>query len=127
MNVNRFIIKLCLIFVCFAGVSQAKAQNVNTSVKVSESGSVYQFKAKYNKAKTKQVQEYMTESLKGTGFKFTNAQLDAKLTLDGGINFYIKSYDGELALKFDKNANKLDDFTKFKKMCEGIKDIVGKN
>jgi hypothetical protein len=69
----------------------------------------------------------MTESLKETGFKFTNTQLDADLVLTGGINFYIKLYPGELVLKFDKRKNNADDYTKFKKMCEGIKTIVQQN
>jgi len=127
MKASRFFIAICLIFACLANGNVVMAQKGNTSVKISETGNDYQFKAKYDKAKTRQVQEYMTESLKGTGFKFTNTQLDAKLTLTGGINFHIKSYDGELALKFDKKSNTADDFTKFKKMCEGIKDIVGKD
>ena len=55
------------------------------------------------------------------------AQLDAQLSLTGGIKFYIKSYPGELVLKFDKSKNNADDYTKFKKMCEGIKAIIQKN
>jgi len=127
MKANRFFIVICLIFACVANANVVMAQKGNTSVKISETGNAYELKAKYDKAKTRQVQEYMTESLKGTGFKFTNTQLDAKLTLTGGINFHIKSYDGELALKFDKKSNTADDFARFKKMCDGIRDIVGKD
>jgi hypothetical protein len=69
----------------------------------------------------------MTESLKETGFKFTNTQLDADLSLTGGINFYIKLYPGDLVLKFDKRKNNTNDYIKFKKMCQGIKTLVQQN
>jgi hypothetical protein len=127
MKPGHFIIGICLIFTCFTNATVVIAQEGKASVKIIETGNVYQFKARYDKAKTKRVQEYMTESLKSTGFKFTNTQLDAKLALTGGINFYIKSYGGELEMKFDKRKNTANDFTTFKKMCGGIKDIVEKD
>ncbi|MDB5135886.1 MAG: hypothetical protein JWP37_2489 [Mucilaginibacter sp.] len=127
MKLSHFIIGICLIFTCFANAKGVMAQEGKASVKISETGNVYRFKAKYDKTKTKRVQEYMTERLKSTGFKFTNTQLDAKLALTGGINFYIKSYGGELEMKFDKRKNTADDFTMFKKICDGIKDIVEKD
>lgn len=99
----------------------------NNSVTLTESNNNYQLKAKYPKTKTRQLQDYMTESLRSTGFKFANTQLDADLALTGGINFYIKSYDGGLTLKFDKRKNNANDYTKFKKMCEGIKTILQEN
>ena len=70
------------------------------------------------------IQQYMTDALKERGFSFSNTQLDALLTLTGGINFYIRSDPGELILKFDKRKNSPADYTKFQKMCNGIKDIA---
>ena len=115
-----------MILMCIATVNKVKGQ-AKTSVTITNSDHLYRFSSKYDKAKTKEIQEYMTESLSGTGFSFTNAQLDAQLSLTGGIKFYIKSYPGELVLKFDKSKNNADDYTKFKKMCEGIKAIIKKN
>ena len=126
MKIIKPILAICLLFISFAGSHYAFAQG-DTSVKIDESDKHYNFEAKYDNGKTRKVQEYMTESLSSTGFKFTNAQLDAKLSLTGGINFYIKSHDGELVLKFDKRKNSKEDAARFKKMCEGIKDIAGKN
>lgn len=127
MKINQFLLGICMIFTCFISFGYVQGRQSNASVKISETGNIYQFRAKYNQAKTRKIQEYMSESLKDTEFKFTNTQLDANLTLNGGINFYIKSYAGELALKFDKRKNNTDDYTKFKKMCEGIKTIVQEN
>ncbi|HEY4197011.1 MAG TPA: hypothetical protein VGM63_15820 [Mucilaginibacter sp.] len=124
MKMKYFLIGICLVFTCLAASSFAMVQAGKAAVKVAESNNIYKLETRYDKAKTRKVQQYMTESLKETGFKFTNAQLDAQLALNGGINFYIKSYDGELVLKFDKRKNNTDDYTKFKKMCEGIKAII---
>jgi hypothetical protein len=124
MKIKYFLIGICLVFTCLATSSFAIIQTGKAAVKVAESNNIYKLETRYDKAKTRKVQEYMTESLKETGFKFTNTQLDAQLALNGGINFYIKSCDGELVLKFDKRKNNTDDYTKFKKMCEGIKAII---
>ena len=117
----------CLILLCSVSSNYTFGQDKKASVTISESDNIYKFSSKYDKSKTKQVQQYMTESLNRTGFKFTNTQIDAQLALTGGINFYIKSSDGELVMKFDKRKNKAEDFTKFKQMCEGIRDIIQKN
>lgn len=126
MKIIKPIFTICLFIISFAGPRYVMGQG-NTAVKISDSNKNYDFEAKYKHDKTRKVQEYMTESLSGTGFKFTNTQLDAKLSLTGGINFYIKSYDGELVLKFDKRKNSKEDYDRFKKMCEGIKDLVQKD
>ena len=127
MKARYFGIGLCLIFLGFIYSNHTFAQSGKAAVTISESNSIYKFSSKFDKAKTKQLQRYMTESLKGTDFKFTNTQLDAELTLTGGINFYIRSRDGELAMKFDKRKNKPEDYTRFKHMCEGLRDIIQKN
>jgi hypothetical protein len=127
MKIIKPIFTICLLLISFIGTQNVMARGDNTSVKISENDKRYELEAQYNKSKTRKVQEYMTESLSGTGFKFTNTQLDATLTLTGGITFYIKSHDGELVLKFDKRKNNKEDYTKFKKMCEGLKDLVQKD
>ena len=126
MKISKFLIWICLMFICSVNTNYAIAQG-RIAVTISESDNIYQLKTKYDKAKTRSVQEYMTQSLRETGFKFTNTQLDASLALTGGINFYIKSNDGGLVLKFDKRKNKAEDFTRFKKMCEGIREIIQKS
>jgi hypothetical protein len=124
MKVNHFLIRVFLLFICFTIPAYTMAYQSKAEVKISETDNIYNFRAKYDQAKTKKIQELMSESLKDTGFSFTNTQMDANLALTGGINFYIKSYAGELVLKFDKRKNNPNDYTKFKKMCEGIKTIV---
>jgi hypothetical protein len=117
-----------MLFVSFAGAKYVSAQQKNAAVTISDSNTILSLKAKYDDpAKTSRIQQYMTDALKETGYSFKNTQFDAQLALNGGINFYIKSDEGELTLKFDKRKNNTADYTKFKKMCDGIKNIVQEN
>jgi hypothetical protein len=127
MKIKNYLIIACLLLVWYTNPKSAFGQEKNATIELSDSRNFVELKTKYDESKTRLVQEYMTESLKETGFKFRNTQLDANLALTGGVNFYIKLYPGELVLKFDKRKNNTDDYTKFKKMCAGIKTIVQQN
>ena len=127
MKAKSILLLIAVLFISFAGIEQSSAQQKNAAVTISDSNAILSFKAKYDPAKMTRIQQYMTDALKETGFSFKNTQLDAQLTLNSGINFYIKSNEGELVLKFDKRKNNTADYTKFKKMCDGIKAIVQEN
>ena len=127
MKTKTILLLTAILFISFAGIKHADAQEKNVAVMISESNSILSFKAKYKSDKTDQIQRYMTEALRETGFSFRNTRMDAQLALTGGINFYIKSNENELVLKFDKRKNNTADYTKFKKMCDGIKAIVQEN
>lgn len=124
MKAKTILSLIAILFISFASVKRADAQQKNASVTITDSNSILGFKAKYDSDKTGRIQRYMTDALKETGFSFRNTRMDAQLALTGGINFYIKSDEGELVLKFDKRKNNTADYTKFKKMCDGIKSIV---
>lgn len=124
MKAKPILLLIAILFISFAGIKQACAQQKNATVTISDSNTILSLKAKYDLAKTSRIQQYMTDALKETGYSFKNTRFDAQLALNGGINFYIKSDEGELTLKFDKRKNNTADYTKFKKMCDGIKSIV---
>ncbi|HTK21362.1 MAG TPA: hypothetical protein VL442_17710 [Mucilaginibacter sp.] len=127
MKAKPILLLIAILFISFAGTKQSSAQQRNAAVTISDSNTILSFKARYDPVKTSRIQQCMTDALKETGYSFKNTQLDAQLTLTGGINFYIKSDKGELVLKFDKRKNNTADYTKFKKMCEDIKAIVQEN
>jgi len=127
MKAKPILLLIALLFTFFAGIKQAPAQQKNATVTISDSHSILSLKAKYDPDKMSQIQRYMTDALRETGYSFKNTRFDAQLALNGGINFYIKSDEGELTLKFDKRKNNTADYTKFKKMCDGIKNIVQEN
>jgi len=114
-----------LILFCFIGLRYGSA-NDKTFVKITESDNSYELASVYNPAKSKPITAYLDKCLTGPrDLSFKNAQLDANITLDSKITFYIRSRPGELILKFDKRKNNNGDYIKFKKMCEGIKAIIG--
>lgn len=128
MKAKAILLLIAILSISFARTKQSSAQRKNAAVTISDSNTILSLKAKYDDpAKTSRIQQCMTDALKETGYSFKNTQLDAQLTLTGGINFYIKSTEGELALKFDKRKNNTADYTKFKKMCDDIKAIVQEN
>jgi hypothetical protein len=119
------LIKICVLLICFISFGFKKAADY-TSVKITDSAHYYELNAVYDKAKTRSIQQYMNDCITDhSDMSFINAQLDADITLDSKMTFHIKAYPGELELKFDKRKNNTNDYTKFKKMCEGIKTVVG--
>jgi hypothetical protein len=121
------LIQICLLLVCIAGFGFKKA-NDKTFVTITNSEHYYELSSVYDKAKTRSIQQYINDCITDhRDMSFVNAQLDADITLDSKMTFHIKSYPGELELKFDKRKNNTNDYTKFKKMCEGIKTIVGEH
>ena len=124
MTTRPVLLLIAILFISSVDIKYALAQQKNAAITISDSNTILSFKAKYDPAKTNRIQQYMTDALKETGYSFKNTRFDAQLSLAGGINFYIKSNEGELVLKFDKRKNNTADYTKFKKMCDGIKSIV---
>src|ERR1700709_2793947 len=99
MKSTLIFIKLYLICVCFIG-PKYEILNDKTFVKITETENTYELKAGFDPAKSKDVRAYMDKSITGfRDFSFKNAQLDATVTLDSKITFYVKSYPGELELK----------------------------
>jgi len=121
------LIKAGMLFLCLNGFYNKVTIDKNT-VTITDSERYYELSALYSKAKTRGIQQYINDCITGRNdISFINAQLDAEITLDSKMSFHIKSYPGVLELKFDKRRNNTNDYTKFKKMCEGIKTIVGEH
>lgn len=123
-----------IIICCFFALSMCAAcghfnhHSNNTSIKISESNGEYCMSAYFNENKTKKIHEYMDEHLGDrNNFSFANAKIDARLTLDDRTTFYIKTSDRDLEIKLDKEKNSYESYTRVKKMCEGIKEIIGKD
>jgi hypothetical protein len=126
MKTNPFLVRVCMICALFivTKFTTANAQSVN----VEESNKTYHFTATYDKAKTDKVLDYMDQSLKhASDFSFKHTQIDATITLTGGMNFYMHNEPGTLEFKFDKKKNSSDDYKTFTKMCDGLKKIIQDN
>jgi hypothetical protein len=99
----------------------------DVSVTISEHDGHYKMSSYFNRKKTREVQDYMTQQIgRQNDISFANTTLDAVLTIDDKTTFYIKSMPGEVEIDFDKSRNSDEGFQQVKAMCEGIKDIVAK-
>ena len=94
--------------------------NINISVK--ESTDEYKFSADFNENQSMKVQQFMDDFL--DQHTFTNAEIDADITLDDKTKFYVKAFPGELRIKLNKRKNSIESYRKIKKMGEGIKQIL---
>jgi hypothetical protein len=126
MKINLLIAFCLLLNIGFAGAKTGNYAD-KTSVTITETENSCQLTALFNEAETKKIQNYMDDYLtRGTGCSFKNVQSDADITLDSKITFYMKTGVGKLILKLDKRKNSAELYNRFKKMCEGIRDIIQK-
>ena len=97
------------------------------SISLKDSRDSYKMIAYFNENQTARVHKYMDEQLgRRNNFSFTNAVMDATLTLDDRTTFYIKSSPGDIEINFEKEKNSYESYVQVKKMCEGIKTVLAK-
>jgi|SRR3982751_5388028 hypothetical protein len=101
----------------------------NISISVQEDDEEYRMNARYDEDKTMAVDNYI-QTCTGTGdhYRYSgHGNFDATLTLDDDSKVYIKSREGRLKIKFNKEENSEEAYEKIKDMCEGIKEILAEN
>jgi hypothetical protein len=101
----------------------------DVSISIQEDEEEYKLSAHFEDRKTKAVQNFIKEYTASTiNFKSSNNNyIDATVTLDDNTRFYIKSKEGLLKIKFDKEENSEASYEKVKEMCEGVKDLLAEN
>ena len=101
----------------------------DVSVSIQEDEEEYKLSAHFEDRKTRAVQNFIKEYTASTvNFKSKgNNYVDATVTLDDNTKFYIKSKEGLLKIKFDKEQNSEESYEKVKEMCEGVKELLAEN
>ena len=101
----------------------------DVSVSIQEDEEEYKLSAHFEDRKTRAVQNFITEyTTSAINFKSSNNYyIDATVTLDDDTRFYIKSKEGLLKIKFDKEQNSEESYEKVKEMCEGVKELLAEN
>jgi hypothetical protein len=99
------------------------------SISIQEDEEEYKLSAHFEDRKTRAVQNFIKGyTASAVNFKSKgNNYVDATVTLDDNTRFYIKSYEGRLKIKFDKEQNSEESYEKIKEMCEGVKDLLAEN
>jgi hypothetical protein len=101
----------------------------DVSISIQEDEEEYKLSAHFEDRKTRAVQNFIREyTASAINFRSgNNNYIDATVTLDDNTRFYIKSYEGRLKIKFDKEQNSEESYEKIKEMCEGVKDLLAQN
>jgi len=94
------------------------------SIKHSQHSHYYEMTAKFSPDKTDEVDKYLNKELPSGNMSFVNTEMDGEITLDDKTTFYIKKSPGYLHIKFDKEKNSVEAFSKVKSILEGINEVV---
>jgi len=101
----------------------------NVSISVQEDDEEYRMNAKYDEDKTMAVDNYIKSCTGSDGhYRYGgHGNFDATLTLDDNSRVYIKSREGRLKIKFNKEENSEEAYERIRDMCDGIKEILANN
>ena len=94
------------------------------SIKHSQYSHYYEMTAKFNPEKTTEVDKWLDKELRSGNMSFVNTRMDGEIALDNKTTFYIKKSPGYLHIKFDKEKNSDEAYSKIRSVCEGINDVV---
>ena len=86
--------------------------------------------ARFDERKTHDIEMYLKECAKSIDGRYVSGghdYIDANLILDDDTRVYVKSHDGRLKIKFNKEDNSVASYERVKDMCEGIKQLLAKN
>jgi hypothetical protein len=97
----------------------------DTSISISETKDSYSMFVHFDKEKTGEIQRYIDKQIgRANNISFVHTEMNATIMLDDETKFYIKSFPGELKIKFDKTKNSYRSYTEIKRMCMGVKAII---
>jgi len=127
MKTSFFITAFCILSLSiFLIWNKVVGNDHNISVSVTEDEDTYTFAASFNPAETRSVWQYINREISPNSLgKSENDYFDVNTSLADKTAFYIKESPGKLKIKFDKRTNGTSSYYRIKKMCDGIKDILG--
>jgi len=95
----------------------------DTKVSITDSDDTYEFYAKFDKSKTRQIQDFINKEIAPSTLN-TERDLDVTTTLDDKTQFEIKRSPGKVHIKLDKEDNSAASYIRIKKICNGIRGII---
>lgn len=108
-------------FVLIAATSCSDNNDLKISVKDSED--FYKFTAHFDADKSEKVQEFINEKITPSHFP-EDQDWDMVTILDDKTKFKIKSSDGNLEIRLNKNENSRSSYRRVQSMCEEIKEVI---
>lgn len=101
----------------------------DVAISIREDEDEYRLTARFDDGKTRTVQNYIKDYTASNNiFKHAgHGEIDATVTLDDNTRFYIKSQEGRLKIKLNKEENSEESCERIKEMCEGVKELLAEN
>ena len=119
----KILIVLSFVFLTASSRISCSFPDGSISIKHSQYDHYYELTAKFNPDKTDKLDRYLEKELTSSMY-FVNREIEVDLTLVDKTTFHIKKYPGYLNIKFDKEKNSEEAFTKLKGVLEGINEVV---
>jgi hypothetical protein len=116
--------KIAILFCVVTLVISCGFPDGSISIKHSQYDHYYEMTAKFNPERTTRVDKYLDQELAAGSMSFVKTEIDGDITLDDKTTFYIKKSPGYLNIKFDKEKNSAQAYTKIKSVLEGINEVV---
>lgn len=110
--------------VCLLGALLACSDGHDTNISVTDSDDTYEFSAKFDKHKTKRVQDFINAKM-APATSATGNHVDITTKLADNTQFKLEESPGKVRIEFDKEANSEASYHRVKYMCEGIKKVIG--
>ena len=97
-----------------------------SKISVSDSDDEYEFFAKYDVKKTRDVQNFINSQIAPRRFA-VGEDVDVTATLGDKTKFELKESKGKVRIRLDKGKNSVASYKRIKQICEGIKREIGKS
>ena len=129
MKIRFLLVAGVLFFISVLSSCHWHHSSHDVSVSINDDEDIYLFSARFDDSKTVAVERYIKQCTEdGHIFKYGgHGDMDATLTLDDNTRVYIRSREGRLKIKFNKEENSEESYERVKDMCEGIKELLAKN
>ena len=122
MMKNKFLTLFAAALLIVSSFSCGDKDDVQISV--TDSDNTYEFYAKYDKKKTRRIQDYINSQVAPSSYS-TDDEMDITVTLDDKTEFQLAESKGKVRIKLDKDDNSNASYHRIKAMCEGIKKVIG--
>lgn len=104
----------------------------DVSISINDDEDIYQLSARFDERKTVAIEKYLRQCSKSIDGSFMyngneHDYINANLILDDDTRVFVKSHNGRLKIKFNKEENSAASYERVKDMCEGIKELLAKN
>ena len=106
-----------------AGICLSCFDSEDIKISVTDSDNSYEFYAKYDKTKRREIQNFINNNLAPNRIAMNEDQ-DVTITLNDKTQFELRESRGKIRIKLDKEDNSAASYIRIKKMCEGIKGII---